>query len=345
MLSGGSMLTKSVHQHLFLLLKLSFIAPIVLLLSSLMVVKTTEAETTRIVGSVGTWGLVSSPVTDDLKSIAMTSASNGWAVGNGGTILHWNGNLWSKANSPTTQPLYAVKMISANNGWAVGGFGTILHWDGSSWNLVDSPIHPDLFSVDFLSPNEGWSVGWVPGGGSERYGAILKWNGSAWSMSQTNMKDIGYRTVVALATDNVWVVGRYQEILSPTNPYPIIKLDTMHWDGSQWNEKLVDHCDNWINSMAVTSATTGWAVGTYGCILPFNGGWDNNSISGISSNYILVSINIVAADDVWVVGGDNLNQSLSKSLILHWNGSTWDVTPNPGNRILSGVSMSSANDG
>jgi len=337
------MFKKPVHQYLILFLEFLCVSVIALSFTSFVGVKTTEAKTQRIEGNIGTWDLINSPVTDDLRSIAMTSANNGWAVGGSGTILHWNGITWSEANSPTTQPLLDVKMISADNGWAVGGMGTILHWDGISWNLVDSPTVNNLLSIDFISPNEGWAVGFSTSGFA-RYGTILKWNGSVWSAIISNQIDFGYRTVEAVATDNVWVVGAYQKTYGYPNPGsdpPI--LVTGHWDGQVWNMKVEPQCNNWINSLAVMSDYTGWGVGTYGCILTFNGGWED-WVPEACTDCVLISIVIVAADDVWVVGGDTMVGS-GKSLILHWNGSTWDVTPNPGNEKLWGVGMTSANNG
>ena len=55
-------------------------------------------------------------------------ASNGWAVGATGKILHTtNGGLnWTAQTSGTTQPLYSVSFINATTGFAAGAFGTML---------------------------------------------------------------------------------------------------------------------------------------------------------------------------------------------------------------------------
>lgn len=49
-----------------------------------------------------------------------------WAVGKGGSILHWNGWYWSGAPSGTTNDLHGVWGSDADNAWAVGSGGMIL---------------------------------------------------------------------------------------------------------------------------------------------------------------------------------------------------------------------------
>ena len=41
------------------------------------------------------------PTGNNLRSVAMVSAGEGWAVGDGGTILHYTGGSWQSAASPT----------------------------------------------------------------------------------------------------------------------------------------------------------------------------------------------------------------------------------------------------
>ena len=79
------------------------------------------------------------------------AASDGWAVGEGGTIVRWDGSSWSTVTpSPTDYGLVSVDMVSASDGWAVGWAGMIHRWDGSSWSTVTSPTGYDLWSVDMV---------------------------------------------------------------------------------------------------------------------------------------------------------------------------------------------------
>jgi len=73
-----------------------------------------------------------SPTTLNLYDVFMVSASDGWAVGSGGTMIHWDGSSWSNVTSPAAA-LRSVFMVSASDGWAVGYAGTIIRWTGTVW--------------------------------------------------------------------------------------------------------------------------------------------------------------------------------------------------------------------
>jgi hypothetical protein len=89
----------------------------------------------------------------------MLSSTDGWAVGKGGTIIHYNGTSWSTAISPIGQDLKSVVMFSANDGWAVGKNGVILLWNGTSWAVAASPTSQEIRSVKAATPLDYWAVG------------------------------------------------------------------------------------------------------------------------------------------------------------------------------------------
>ena len=113
-----------------------------------------------------------SPTTEWLYSVFMLSSDDGWAVGNVGTIIHWDGTEWSNVTSPTTQSPKSVYMVSSDDGWAVGIYCPIIHWDGTEWSTVTSPAGGFLRSVYMVSSDDGWGVGWE--------GTILQWTGTEW---------------------------------------------------------------------------------------------------------------------------------------------------------------------
>ena len=102
-----------------------------------------------------------------------SEASDVWAVGDYGTIQHWDGTAWSCVWSGTTDNLYSVWGTSASDIWAVGQFGTIKHWDGSAWTKVPSGTTNGLTNVWGNGASDIWAVG--------NSGTIVHWDGSAWT--------------------------------------------------------------------------------------------------------------------------------------------------------------------
>ena len=57
----------------------------------------------------------------------MFRANDVWAVG-GDDIIHWDGSSWSRLDVLVPANLYDIDMLSATEGWAVGANGTIMHF-------------------------------------------------------------------------------------------------------------------------------------------------------------------------------------------------------------------------
>jgi hypothetical protein len=206
------------------------------------------------------------PASLRLNAIQMLSPMDGFAVGEMGTILRWNGHTWSNFTSPTTKDLYSLDFLSTTDGWAVGAQGTMLHWDGTSWNNYSSPNNLALLSVDLLDPWFGVAVGQT----------ILHWNGTDWYEQEHYAIPILHS--VSLYRDNYytnpegWAVGENFEICS--------------WNGTTWESQsesldfnlnsvdfCEDRCGNWL----------GIAVGANGVIHYYNGSqW--NSKTPLTSN-------------------------------------------------------------
>jgi hypothetical protein len=125
--------------------------------------------------------------------------------------------------------------------------------------------------------------------------------------------------------------------------------------------------DDGLSSLAVVSPNDIWAVGNSGT---YGGSrstlaehWNGSSWSIVSTpngpnevNWLL-GADAVSSDDVWAVGYSATNppeQSFRRTLIEHWNGSSWSVIPSPNptpplsggpvSNELYGVAAVSAND-
>lgn len=93
----------------------------------------------------GTWHVWPLPVTTTLTAIDMPSADDGWAVGDGGVILRFDGQRWTRQASPTTQMLTDVRLTSARSGWITGATLVLRATSAQAPRFVDvSSDHQEL---------------------------------------------------------------------------------------------------------------------------------------------------------------------------------------------------------
>jgi hypothetical protein len=77
----------------------------------------------------------------------------------GPLIASYNGTSWTIDRTlPNQRYLRGVHAVAANNVWAVGDFGTIFHFDGSDWSLVASGVTQHLFAITGVG-NTLWAAG------------------------------------------------------------------------------------------------------------------------------------------------------------------------------------------
>lgn len=110
----------------------------------------------------GVWKQVPSP-SKGLRSIVLVSATEGWAVGNSGTILHEQDGVWSQAPQAASPYLNGVAVSSTGEGWMVGGAGSMLHETKGNWypDAIPAVTSNDYLNAVTLLPGgqEGWAVG------------------------------------------------------------------------------------------------------------------------------------------------------------------------------------------
>lgn len=89
-----------------------------------------------------------------------SSASDIWAVGNEGSIDHFNGITWAPFTSPVGETLSGVWGNSASDVWAVGqGADSIIHFDGSAWTTEPVTTAETLLDVWCANATNCWTVG------------------------------------------------------------------------------------------------------------------------------------------------------------------------------------------
>lgn len=214
------------------------------------------------------WARVSSSTRASLSAVHFANASNGWAVGRGGTIVATvdAGKTWRKQPSNTTIDLLDVFFVNPNVGWAVGDNGVVLQtldggeiWtppgerpdpaSGENLERWQSFTRSSLVAVQFVSEETGWVA-------SADWGILVTRDGGVtWDSVQEFSSPENVRTIADMSVAN----GRVPWIVSPDGT--IAELDRGARD-------LVVR----FSSSLPLSATTfldedrGWAVGQRGLI-------------------------------------------------------------------------------
>ena len=108
--------------------------------------------------------------------------AGGEGLGVGTLMLRWNGKAWRRVSCPSVDGS-SIAVTSASNAWAVGGAGyPIVHWNGTHWKVQTRlDVHYILNGVAATSARNAWAVGVKhPRGVASETTVILRWNGSSW---------------------------------------------------------------------------------------------------------------------------------------------------------------------
>lgn len=144
-----------------------------------------------------------------------SGAKDAWAVGNYGTILHYDGAVWTSLQSGTSSTLTEIHGTSASDVWAAGTSGTVLHYDGKNWTPATLPV--TTYSVSSLF-SFGASDAWAG-----TFAAVWRWNGTTWTSTSTGLPN---ETVYALwgsSSSDLWAA---------------LSNGVWRWDGTTWKRDL-----------------------------------------------------------------------------------------------------------
>ena len=275
-------------------------------------------------------------VSGSLSSVSAVSSSNVWAVGTTGPssftnyplIEHWNGAHWTMVAPPISghANLLSVDAVSADDVWVVGqrdgatrNHGLVWHYNGSVWTVVAPPAGSFwIGDVSATSPTNVWAQVSVSSGQH-----LQHWNGTSWSVPSQAAESV--LNVDALSPSLVW-----------TSFY-----STRHmigrWNGSGWH--YYSSPGGVIESIGDTSSTDVWGVGLYfnpggGTGQAFAAHWNGSSMSfsyppEYPDLHRLFAVAPLSSTDVWAVG-DRINDAdQQRTLIDHWDGTTWSDLGGP----------------
>ena len=236
-----------------------------------------------------TWSTIENGPMLDLLSVWGSSGSDVFVVGYPGVCLHYDGKTWSPMKSGTFNDLYSVWGSANNDVYAVGAGGTLLHYDGSTWSAVKRSTWSCLYGVWGSSAQDIFVVG-----GS---GTILHYDGSDWSPMDSGVTD-NLNAVWGNAGDDVFGVGDNGTIV--------------HYDGVAWSP-MVSGTSVELDSVWGSTPNDIFVVGDAGTILHYDGlGW--SPMSSGTTNW-LISVWGHSSDDVYAAGANGT--------LLHYDGTAW----------------------
>jgi hypothetical protein len=275
-----------------------------------------------------------------------SSGSDVFAVGDGGTIRHYNGTIWDTSPSGTTGILNGVWGSSstdvngfANDVFAVGDTGTILRYNGSAWSSMTSGTTNILIGVWGTANNNVFAVGLG--------NTILRYNGSSWS-SMTNWTYWPpLYGIWGSSGSDVYAVGEYG-IISHYPSYsisgsvktselsPVSGVQIWYYLYSDWTYVTTDGSGNYTipnlgnGTFTLYPGKTGYNFDPYNLPVTISGanktgqdftayppgnpelGWGSMD-SGTTNN--LIGVCGKSATNVFAVG--------ESGTVLHYNGTSW----------------------
>jgi hypothetical protein len=269
---------------------------------------------------------------------------------------------------PFHSDLATVSASSGNDIWAVGQSG--VHFDGTKWTAFAMPhIAGDLTSgltgVADLAPNNVWAVGNINISQANPNQIIEHFDGTKWSVSPGPVfkptDQPALDGVSAISPTDMWATGSILTLIGGSQfAFPLFE----HFDGTSWTATIDEsNLDCFMFGISALATNDVWAVGDVGAVSgTFVEHFDGTSWSVVPSSSpgngqnVLLGVTAIAPNDVWAVGFfvAAVNQDRpQKTLIEHWDGTSWKVVPSPnvgGNNSttvsneLRGVTAVSAND-
>lgn len=276
---------------------------------------------------VAAWVVIPSGTTECLGAVRFADANQGWAIGDGGTILRTvdGGRRWTPVpNGFSNDSLLGLDAIDDQRLWISTGHGRILQsTDGGQTWVLAHQARTGLWAIDFADPDHGWTVGLM--------GLVLHTadGGQTW-ISQTVPYDFADIYDVQFVDDRLgWTAGEFGVVYRTTDggetwedvsPPSFLSLRALsfvdRWNGwvvgragqiyqttdagTTWITQTVIHQD--LLDVRFVDASTGWAVGLSGTILQTTDGGGTWTLAPSGTNAWLFGTDSFRPHLGWAVG-------------------------------------------
>jgi len=303
----------------------SRLKPVVLLivlslLISLVGVAVPSLSGTAYAAAERNWVSMNSGTTQILNGIWGTAANDVYAVGYGGTILHYDGSNWTRMTSGTTAMLSAIWGTSSTNIFAVGFehdttfTGKILRYNGTSWSTMATLPNIELNGV-------GGSGSYIYACGKDHTfnrGVIYRKEGWNWIKEYTSSYAENYNDIWGYSyagyQDYIYFAGK-SEVLEYI---PGLKDPT---------KLLFSGADAFYGIWG--SMSTGWDLVAVGGNPDYHNTYGDIRFHDLATDHhdrtiyelFLADVWGVSNTDVYAVGG-----VMDRGRIIHYDGTSWKDT-------------------
>jgi hypothetical protein len=296
-------------------------------------------EALKPTGCSPVWSVVpTTPGQSQILDVSFSSSDDGWAVGSGFGLQHWDGTSWQQSDG-TGLATNAISAAAPDDVWAVGSNGIpwSAHWDGTTWSDIPmAPIGSNDYIQDVaaLGPADVWAVGRQDNGQGPRT-LIEHWDGGSWSVVPSpngSGVEAELRGVSFTGPSDVWAVG---DTADDTSTRSLIE----HWDGNSWQvvpSQDVGTSRNYLQNIYAASPIDAWAVGWESGprrLVGLAEHWDGSTWQVVSTpspptrTNLLTNVAGSSGTNVWAVG--EYYKSGWKELAESWNGHGWTLVSRP----------------
>jgi len=245
------------------------------------------------------WCPVEPAIPATLRAMGGTGPNDVWAVGEAGTMLHWDGTRLTRVPTNTRGEIEDIYAAAPNDVWAIASPKQLLHFNGSTW----SPVTVSTLDYPIKMSGQNASSIWI----LEYGGVTHRFNGTTWQKFQIPVSTSVYMySIWASGPNDAWAGGGGNSLF--------------HFNGTSWTpvtspstsatNSFVSIWGNSINDVWFTNGGTAWH-------------WDGQAFTqGMGSLSYQGYIKPMwgrASNDIWAPGdGFNLN---------HYNGTAWSSVP------------------
>ncbi len=245
------------------------------------------------------WAAMESGTTQFLRAVWGSSATNVFAVGDSGTVLHYDGQLWSRTRIAADLRLTDVWGASGTDVFVTSSDDSIYHFDGRAWGVAALTGLQSFTSVWGTSGTDVF-VGTL-------FGGVVYFNGNGWYWIRDEEPYFIHTKVWGTATNNVYI----------TRSNEVERFDGMKWLFTTVAPSFYPtNYQDPAGGIGGTSPSDVYVVGG-STVLRFNGTrWDSVTVPplGFSTTQSLYDVWGTTANDVWFVG--------DKGALLHKVGPT-----------------------